>query len=115
MGVRGTRVRRTAVRRRSEERPRVRLTRRGRVVLLGLLLVLATFGVALAAPASEAADPAGSAPIAVVQPGDTLWSVMERHAPGGDPFVTIEQIRRLNRLPDYTIHPGQRLALPRRR
>jgi hypothetical protein len=85
------------------------------MVLAGLFLLLAALGVAVAAPASEAADPRGRAPVAVVQPGDTLWSVAERHLPGDDPFATIEQIRRLNQLPDYTIHAGQRLELPRRR
>lgn len=96
-------------------RPRVRLTRRGRVVLVALFLMLGALGVAIAAPASGAADPRGRGPVAVVQPGDTLWSVAERHVPGDDPFATIEQIRRLNGLPDYTIHAGQRLELPRRR
>ncbi|HET8662510.1 MAG TPA: LysM peptidoglycan-binding domain-containing protein [Micromonosporaceae bacterium] len=92
----------------------IRLTVRGRVVVLGLLLALAGLVVVLAAPASEAANPAGAAPVAVVLPGDTLWSVAQRHVPGSDPFGAIEEIRRLNGLRDYTIHPGQRLVLPRR-
>ncbi|HET6212895.1 MAG TPA: LysM peptidoglycan-binding domain-containing protein [Micromonosporaceae bacterium] len=95
-------------------RGRVRLTRRGRLVVLGFFLALAALAVALAAPASQAADPARPAAVAVVRPGDTLWSVMERYAPGGDPFATIEEIRRLNGLPDYTVYAGQRLVLPRR-
>lgn len=96
---------------------RVRLTGRGRLVVLGLFLVLAAAGVALLAPASGAAGPSGDRSggreVAVVRPGDTLWSLTERHRPGGDPFDTIEQIRRINRLPDYTVHAGQRLRLPR--
>jgi LysM repeat protein len=91
---------------------RIRLTRRGRLVLLGLLLMVAALGVALAAPASEAARPPGPHPVAVVQPGDTLWSVSTRHRPEADPFAVIEEIRRLNGLADYTVHVGQRLALP---
>jgi len=91
---------------------RVRLTRRGRVVVLTLLLVIAGLGVTLAASASRAAAPAGPAPTTVVRPGDTLWSVAERHVPATDPFRAIEEIRRLNGLPDYTIHPGQTLTLP---
>lgn len=93
----------------------VRLTRRGRLVMLAFLVMLAGLAAALAAPASEAADPPGAAQVAVVQPGDTLWSIAERHRPGGDRFATIEEIRRLNRLPDYTVHAGQRLELPHRR
>jgi LysM repeat protein len=67
------------------------------------------------APASRADDPPGATPTAVVQPGDTLWSVAERHLPSRDPFGMIEEIRRLNDLEDYTVHAGQRLTLPRRR
>jgi Tfp pilus assembly protein FimV len=98
--------------------------------VLGLALLLAGLFVSgvlvllvggLAPPASQAADPvrpgAGSAghPVAVVRPGDTLWSVAARHVPSHDAYGMIEEIRRLNRLPDHTIHPGQRLRLPGRR
>jgi LysM repeat protein len=98
---------------RAPRRPgRVRLTRRGRVVVLVFFLLLAGLGVAIAAPASRAADPAGDPPTAVVLPGDTLWSVAERYAPGDDPFGTIEEIRRLNGLRDNTVYTGQHLTLP---
>jgi LysM repeat protein len=90
----------------------VRLTRRGRTAVLVLLLALAGLVVAIAAPASRAADPPGASPTAIVEPGDTLWSIAERHRPGRDPFGMIDEIRRLNGLTDYTVHPGQRLALP---
>jgi nucleoid-associated protein YgaU len=96
-------------------RPGVRLTRRGRVVLLALALALAAIGVVLAAPASEAAGPEGAAPTVVIRPGDTLWSITGRYLPSKDPFATIEEIRRLNGLDGYTIQPGKRLALPRHR
>jgi len=93
----------------------VRLTRRGRAVILVFFLLLAGLVVALAAPASEAADPRGGQQVAVVQPGDSLWSVVERAAPDSDPIATIEEIRRLNGLTDYTVYAGQRLTLPRQR
>ncbi|MGH3739787.1 MAG: LysM peptidoglycan-binding domain-containing protein [Micromonosporaceae bacterium] len=48
----------------------------------------------------------------VVRPGDTLWSVARQHEPSEDPLATIEEIRELNDLPDYTVHPGQTLLLP---
>jgi LysM repeat protein len=96
-------------------RPAIRLTRRGRLVVIVLALLLAALAVVLAAPAGQAADPAGPAPTVVVKPGDTLWTIAARYAPGGDPFAAIDEIRRLNGLPDYTIQPGQRLVLPRRR
>jgi LysM repeat protein len=81
------------------------------VVVVFFLLLLTGIVVALA-PASRAADPPAPTPVAVVRPGDTLWSVAERHLPGRDPFAVIDEIRRLNGLDDCTVHPGQRLALP---
>jgi len=95
-------------------RGRLRLTRRGRAVAIGFLVLLATVVIGVLAPASRAADPATPAPIAVVQPGDSLWSIAERHAPGHDPIAAVEEIRRLNRLDGYTVHAGQRLAVPPR-
>jgi LysM repeat protein len=94
---------------------RVRLTRRGRVVLLVFFLLVAGVGLALAAPASRAAGPAGQAPTAEVRPGDTLWSIAERELPGRDPVRAVEEIRELNGMADYTIHPGQHVVLPRDR
>ncbi len=96
-------------------RPVIRLTRRGRLVLLALLLLLAgAVGVLVAASTGEAAAPPGPAPTVVVQPGDTLWSIATHYAPGPDPFGTIERIRQLNDLDGYTVHAGQRLVLPPR-
>ncbi|MFY1690920.1 LysM peptidoglycan-binding domain-containing protein [Plantactinospora sp. WMMB782] len=94
---------------------RLRLTRRGRLVVTVLLLLLVAGLAAVLSPASRAADPARPAETAVVLPGDTLWSVAERHRPGGRPFAVIDEIRRLNGLEDHTVHPGQRLILPARR
>lgn len=90
----------------------VRLTRRGRLVLLALFVALTALTAVLVASASRAADPEGPHPAAVVRPGDTLWSVAQRHVPSRDPFGVIEEIRRLNGLPDYTVQPGQELLLP---
>jgi LysM repeat protein len=91
------------------------LTRRGRVASLVGLLVLGTVLVVLAGGPGQAADSPSPFPTAVVESGDTLWSVAARAAPGRDRFQIIDEIRRLNGLPDYTVHPGQRLILPRTR
>jgi hypothetical protein len=94
---------------------RVRLTRRGRLVVLILFLLVAGLGLALAAPASRAADPARDAPTVEVRPGDTLWSIAERELPGQDPVTAVEEIRELNDLDGYTVHAGHRVVLPGRR
>ena len=98
-------------------RHHVRLTRRGRLVLGLVALLLAGVGVLAAAPASQAAGAGvtGTAPTVVVRPGDSLWSIATRYAPRDDPFRTIEEIRQLNGLTGYTVPAGLRLTLPRRR
>ncbi|WP_345538092.1 LysM peptidoglycan-binding domain-containing protein [Phytohabitans rumicis] len=99
--------------RRVNAKPRLRLTRRGRVVVLIFFLALAAGVTALAATASRAADPPGAPATTVVQRGDTLWSIVDRHRLRGDRVAVIEEIRRLNNLDGYTVRVGQELALPR--
>jgi LysM repeat protein len=93
---------------------RVRLTRRGRAVVLILCLLLSAAAAAAVGSASQAAGVAGEPQVAVVRSGDTLWSVAARHVPSRDPYGVIAEIRRLNDLTDSTIHPGQELILPAR-
>jgi hypothetical protein len=95
----------------------LRLTRRGRLLLRGLvvlaaLLVTAVTVLALARPAL-AADPPGSAPaVHVVQPGESLWEVARVVAPAADPRDTVLQIADLNDLASSAVTPGQELVLP---
>lgn len=95
-------------------RPPLRLTRRGRAVVLGLFIVLASIASAiLLATASRADQPrTGPAPSVVVQPDDTLWSIATRTAPREDPYAAVARIRELNDIEGYVIHPGQTLTLP---
>src|ERR687888_1879332 len=88
----------------------VRLTRRGRV-LVHMMLVVLLAGVVVAvlgtATNGEAAPDVGRGQTEiVVQPGGSLWSVAVAHDPTQDPAITIEEIRRLNHLSGYTVHPG---------
>jgi hypothetical protein len=92
-----------------------RVTARGRVAVVSLaaLLLLAAFalGRASTVAATRAEAPVASQAV-VVQAGDTLWAIANRLAPGRDPRVTVEQIRRLNRLSRSTLMVGQTLAVP---
>lgn len=97
-----------------ESKP-LRLTRRGRVVLLGLLLAVAGGLAMLVSAPGQAADQPGPAPTIIVQPGDTLWDIASRHPGRLGRDATIEEIRRLNNLDGYSIDSGQRLTLPRTR
>ncbi len=95
--------------------PPLRLTRRGRMVVLGFFVLMASLASAiLLASASRADNPAtGPAPSVVVQPHDTLWSIATRTAPKRDPYAAIAEIQKINNLEGYVVHPGQTLELPR--
>lgn len=91
------------------------LTARGRLaaVLMLALLLLAAFslGRTVAEGSTAAAAPPRLEEV-VVQPGDTLWAVAQRIAPGQDPRPVVDQIRRLNQLPSAQLQAGQQLLLP---
>lgn len=93
-------------------RGRLRLTRRGRVVIvllaLGLLLVA---GFAVGRVTSSHAASAVTT-TAIVQPGDTLWSIAARVAPQRDTRAVVGEIRAANHLSSASVQVGQRLLLP---
>lgn len=96
----------------SRVRGPVRLTRRGRVVVVvAALFVLLAAGFSLGR-ATSAADAAGPPRTVVVAPGDTLWALAARHVPRADPRVTVAKIRSLNHLTSVTVQAGQRLRVP---
>ena len=101
---------------------RLRLTRRGRVVLIVLpsLLVLSGALLAAAPGVAEAAQPSApvvSAPTAavatvVVGSGDSLWSIAERIAPTSDPRDVVAAIEDANHLTTDDLQAGDVLVLP---
>jgi predicted Zn-dependent protease len=94
----------------------MRLTRRGRVLVLALLVAVLFAAFSLGRSASQAASPAAQpapAPHAVtVQAGESLWSMARRIAPDNDPREVVAQIRALNDLTTSHLTPGQQLLLP---
>jgi LysM domain len=95
--------------------PPLRLTRRGRAVVLAFFVLMASLASAvLFTTASRASDPGtGPAPTVVVQPHDTLWSIATRTSPRRDPYAAVAEIQRLNNIDGYVVHPGETLVLPR--
>lgn len=96
----------------------VRLTRRGRVVvILAFLGALLAGGVVLGHAPSQAADRAR--PVAphtiTVESGETLWGVAERIAPHVDPRLVVAQIQQLNHLSGPQLFAGMQLVVPRAR
>jgi hypothetical protein len=96
----------------------VRLTRRGRVVVvLAVLAALLVGGFTLGhAPSQASGHVHRVAPRTItVQPGETLWTVAERIAPRVDPRLVVAQIQQLNHLHGPQLLAGMQLVVPRAR
>ncbi|WP_369047063.1 LysM peptidoglycan-binding domain-containing protein [Sinomonas sp. P10A9] len=102
------------------KQPPLRLTRRGRIVLVVLPMFVATLALLVAwagfaAPAragSEHLVGPGTAVTVTVQPGDSLWTIAADRVPDQDPRVTISQIRELNGLRGSRVLPGEQIMVP---
>jgi LysM domain len=100
--------------------PPLRLTRRGRVVvvvaaalvLAALSLVIASAALAASHPVSSRAAQQGLVQV-TVRPGQSLWSVAENADPSADTRVVIQRIVDLNRLTGNVVFAGQHLWVPR--
>jgi nucleoid-associated protein YgaU len=100
---------------RSARRPSaLRLTRRGRCVAVFVitLLALATFSIGRTAVGASPSSAGPALTQVTVQPGDTLWAIAKRVAPGDDPRDTIHRILEINGLHDSAVQAGQRLGVP---
>ncbi|WP_433335623.1 LysM peptidoglycan-binding domain-containing protein [Spirillospora sp. CA-294931] len=103
--------------------PGLRLTRRGRAVLTGLIatILLILFWLTAGSGASAGGENAerekpgqkGRFATTIVEPRETLWEIAERNDPKADPRITVQRIRDLNGLGSTSIvQPGQHLRLP---
>ena len=97
-------------------RTSVRLTRRGRLVIIAAALVIAfAIGVFVTAAGSVATQSPGTPePTRIVQvgTGDTLWEIAADLAEDGEVRAMMEQIERLNALETTALQAGQRLVVP---
>ena len=90
-----------------------RLTRRGVIVVTVAVLALGGALIWLArvsAPRPVATPPAP--PVVTVAPGDTLWSIALRVAPGTDPRAEVAALEQRNGLTSVDLVPGQLLHVP---
>lgn len=97
-------------------RTALRLTQRGRAVLLSILALPLAVGIAVAVldgggATATMADPA-SLEYVMVAPGQTLWGLATELSPGSDPRDVIDDIMRFNRLGSADLAAGQQLAIP---
>lgn len=103
---------------RSADRP-LTLTRRGRLLLVGLPIALGVAALILLgafltsqAQAGESL-PMPSATVEVnVAAGDTLWDLAVFHAPERDPRDVVAEIVELNDLRTSVVQAGQSIAVP---
>lgn len=95
-------------------RPALRFTPRGRTVLILVLLAVALVAFSLGrTSASATRDRVAPRETVVVQPGESLWQIARRVAPGADPRVYVARLVSVNDLGSAPVQPGQRLELPR--
>ncbi|WP_033333508.1 LysM peptidoglycan-binding domain-containing protein [Actinomadura welshii] len=101
------------------DRTPIRLTRRGRAVVIGfaatvtLVLLWLTVGPGAFAGSREDRETKHPARTVTVEPGETLWDIASAADPDTDPRLVVQRIIDLNGLAgDPTVHPGQELRLP---
>ena len=96
--------------------PRLRLTKRGRVVfttLASLPVVAAVMFFALNGGGATATSSSGAALEEItLQAGQSLWQLAEDIAPHDDPRDVISDIMAVNQLESGSVQAGQRLMLP---
>lgn len=105
---------------RATPQPRLRLTRRGRVVFTTLAatpFVFAALAFALNGGMATATVEQGSTDenldsSVTVLAGQSLWQLAEEVAPGEDTREVVAQLLRANSLESAEVFPGQQLALP---
>lgn len=98
---------------------RLRMTERGRRVLVALAALPLILGIVIAfmsggsavASSDTVSTPATFETVKVVE-GDTLWSIAEDVAPDADPRDVIDDILAFNVLSSAAITPGQTLSIP---
>ena len=92
----------------------LRLTRRGKAVVVGVSLLLVATAGALGSRA--AADGPASAPVVerhVVSSGETLWGIAAEVArPGQDVRDVVVQLEKLNGMSDSALVAGEELVVP---
>ncbi len=98
---------------------RLRLTRRGRMVLsgaaaLGIAVLLLVSAILFGSPQAIASSEASSTEFGyvVVAPGASLWTVATELDSSADPRDLVAELVRLNQLSGSSVQAGQPIAVP---
>ena len=97
--------------------PRLRITARGRAVIMVLVaapIVAASLVLALNGGGAIATDSGASTPLesVTVLSGQSLWQLAEELAPHADPREFITDVLAVNTLASAEVRAGQRLEIP---
>ncbi len=100
-------------------KPRLRLTKRGRAVLLFLAATPLVIGALIFAlnggGAAASLDGSRAAfQYVTVESGQNMWQLAESLAPGADPRDVIAELMNLNHMESADVYAGQELAVPAR-
>jgi len=104
-----------AGRRSDPVRSHLRMTTRGRAVLLTLIATpLVVLALILGISAGGATATGSSTPLQTVTvlTGQSLWQIAGKVAPNADPRDVIADIVSVNRLQSTDVQPGERLEIP---
>ena len=112
-------VARSAAERRPAPAGPLKLTRRGRLLLIGApillggaaLLTFIGFFTAPALASSDSAEVTRTQQVSV-STGDSLWSLAGQYAPERDPRAVVADIMELNNLADDVVPAGVQLYIP---
>lgn len=89
----------------------VHLTRRGRAAVIGAVFVALLVLGSVVGHVAAAAGTRTPVRHVTVRPGETLWGLAGRIAPGHDPRVVVAQLEAVNHLASDMVAAGQRLAV----
>ncbi len=92
--------------------PSVRLTRRGRLAVFVLALVVVLAVGVLLSSGSAATERPEATEVVVVGSGETLWDIASDHSGAGEVREMIFHLQRLNDLEGSRLYAGQRLRVP---
>jgi len=97
--------------------PRLRLTRRGRIVVGAILAAPVAVVLAVSALSGAPAQAGSTVSTAsfdyiTVAAGESLWDLASWVAPEADPREVVSSLIELNQLESAEVQPGQRLAIP---
>jgi hypothetical protein len=93
----------------------LRLTKRGRAVLLSLIctpLVIAALAIGINSGGATATNSAAPLKSVTVSSGETLWQLARHVAPNSDPRDVVSDIMNVNQLTTANLYPGERLEIP---